>query len=408
MAEAVLYNNPNEPEFPYEEVAKDAYIQNIPKLIDELTNTHIDSFESHDAFRFDTLIHLILVFARARTASLEADPYVPISLISPIVKRLNQILSSIGAEHHHVAIVRRNRYGQNYFLTNKNSRRFIWKQRLTHYEIGSNLDFFASGHMGTSPIIATSRIVEVTGKYHISIVVEVVRPDLATERELVEFEEFNIKKEQLFNQTMIRLNLPYRFKWFFWIKTTSKNDFINVMRSSTPPSIEWWNRNFFFVNGFEVVRNVGSGLGFVNGETRFEECWETIQLVFNFITEHFNEEVLSRATLLYYENFEKLFNTIRVAISPGNRSPQEIHAEIASLLKSFKIENADQCNEPPATSSKPSICGFRNPRALATAVFRNLIETFRMYTVERWKLNPIPRTIGMQTRTREADKVVFV
>ena len=267
MAEAVLYNNPNEPEFPYEEVAKDAYIQNLPKLIDELTNAHMDSFTCYDTFRFDTLIHLILVFARARTASLEVDSYVPISSISPIVKRLNQILSSIGAEHHHVAIVRRNRHGQNYFFTNKNSRRFIWKQKLTHYEVGSNLDFFASGHMGICPVLATSRMVEVSGKYQISIVVEVVRPELATEKELVEFEEFNVKKEQLFNETMIRLNLPYRFKWFFWINATNKDDFIKVMKSSTPPSIEWWNRNFFFVNGFEVVLNVGSGLCFVNGES---------------------------------------------------------------------------------------------------------------------------------------------
>ena len=82
-------------------------------------------------------------------------------------------------------------------------------------------------------------------------------------------------------------------------------------------------------------------------KARFEECWETIQLAFNFMSEHFNEEVRSRATLLYSENVEKLFNTIRVAISPGNRSPQEIHAEIASLVKLFEIENADQCKEPP-------------------------------------------------------------
>jgi hypothetical protein len=164
--------------------------------------------------------------------------------ICPSVKefanRLNLILRSlpkeIGARRHEIELVERGH--SNVWITCRHRSRFIWKRRLiNHHEAGLNLDLAAPGHILRSCPAVISHIIEIS-PLHADIVTEIIRLDYVDDR--VMRKDFNQRKTALFNSTMIRLNLTYRFDHFLSSSDTEQH-VDETMKSETPPSSEWWN-----------------------------------------------------------------------------------------------------------------------------------------------------------------------
>src|ERR1700737_4168697 len=132
MAEQALYGNSAEPTFPFDAV-RDRLSWLPCYLADNISNP---------AFDLEPLLNTILVFARARTSTLQN--MASWNHVRRLVKRLNAVVDSVpGASHHKVELVRRGPY---YFVTCSRSPRFNWSVHLTQRDVGRNLDMFASGH----------------------------------------------------------------------------------------------------------------------------------------------------------------------------------------------------------------------------------------------------------------------
>src|SRR5271169_2435591 len=156
MAEEALYKNVHEPKFPFELVINrikwlPAYLSSIEKKPFEVVGRE----RSRNLDLFPCILDTVLVWARARTAALH--PNQDFKVCRSLVSRLNSVLEEVGpkALYHKLEIVNR---GQDYFVTCRNSPRFNWKSRLTHLEIGRNLDFAASGHLFGSPLPRRYRV----------------------------------------------------------------------------------------------------------------------------------------------------------------------------------------------------------------------------------------------------------
>jgi hypothetical protein len=237
MAESCLFGNFDEPTFPYQLVA--ALLAWVPAYIDGLTPNR---GRNHQQARlYIVLVNTFLVFSRARTSATFDD--IDISICRDFANRLNSTLRSLpetcGAAHHQIEVVRRNNFS--IFITCSRSPRFIWKHYLTHHEVGVNLDYAAPGHLRIGDTVSRSKgseIVEISTHVHSSIVGEVVLIDYVTD--MPALEKFIERKTSLFNSTMARLKLPYRFD-SIWSDSNTIPDVEQAMRSETPPSVDWWH-----------------------------------------------------------------------------------------------------------------------------------------------------------------------
>ena len=341
MAEAALYSNLDEPPFPYELVA-DA-LSWVPTYIDAQSPKRGRSL--YQVRYFDALLNTVLVFARARTSALVGTA--DISGCQALAKRLNQILSSLPKEigaRHRIEIVERGR--SDVWITCCHSPRFIWKRRLTHREVGLNLDFAAPGHIRsrrTIPVVS-SRIVEVSGPIHTSIVSENIRLDYIDDRVMRSVEEFNQRKTAFFNSTMIRLKLPYRFEHFFEFAETGQH-VAETMKSATPPSTEWWHRHYYFLGDLLPYR-----MTFCSRESRIELYWPVIKQVYDFqrtldesltqIPPEFSEDLENIFTLVYRNTQPYIFHSTNPtsASSSTPLSPTELQEHISALLRNLVID----------------------------------------------------------------------
>src|SRR5204863_1893898 len=127
--------------------------------------------------------------------------------------------------------------------------RFNWKTSLTHREVGRNLDYFAPGHFGVPPgkpvsivfMIERSTLKELSAEF---VILEYLKDESAHHQ----FHKYIALRETLWNSTMEKLGLDYRFKCvvnYPGILDTVKC----VMASSSPPTREWWNDHCYFING---------------------------------------------------------------------------------------------------------------------------------------------------------------
>src|SRR5262249_41220138 len=142
------------------------------------------------------------------------------TLVPQFINKLNTILKRIpsGRGRPHLLQIYRNDRVK-WFIASKSSPRFMWSRKLTHREVGQNLDFFAAGHVIEDKhdhleTRSFSIFVELGNHVHTEVVVECVLinyiPNFAA------FRDFSLRKERLFNSVMERLLLPYRFKWFYY------------------------------------------------------------------------------------------------------------------------------------------------------------------------------------------------
>ena len=106
----------------------------------------------------------------------------------------------------------------------------------------------AASNLPSTESKVMSKIVEVSGSCMVPVVTEVVYLNYCDESDLKNLELFSLEKERFFNDTMMRLKLPYRFKWI--LETVDKDDELrSVIASSSPPSSKWWEDNYCFING---------------------------------------------------------------------------------------------------------------------------------------------------------------
>ena len=232
MAEESLYGNVNEPKFPFDRIAE--HLSWLPSRMSALENSIAEKSKSSE---FVALLQTVLVFCRGRTAGLEH--MMSWNACHELALSLNTALERAGAEalYHRIELVRR---GPNqFFVTCTNSPRFNWKARLTHLEVGRNLDYFAAGHMFLPPwppIHASITFYE-RKTMHQFLYEKVSLESLEDDVFLETLRRFNDSKQDLFNNIMERTGLPYRFKWVF-NTPHERQAIVTVLKESNPPTAE--------------------------------------------------------------------------------------------------------------------------------------------------------------------------
>ena len=382
MAEAALYSNFGEPPFPSELVG-DA-LSWVPAYIDRQCTKRGRNI--YQARRFDALLNTLLVFTRARTSALfgTAD----MSLCQDFANRLNEILRSlpkeIGARRQEIELVERGH--SDVWIICRHSPRFIWKRRLHHHEAGLNLDFAAPGHIrptgSRSCPAVTSRIIEVSGPLHADIVTEIIRLHYVDDRAMHAVEEFNQRKTALFNTTMIRLNLPYRFDHFLSSSETVQH-VAETMKSATPPSSEWWHAHYYFVGHVLPYK-----MTFCSRESRFELYWQVIQQVYDFeenlpfyqLVPEFSED-LEKVLGIMYRNAQPYVPHSISTSSFTPLSPAELSPQISELLRSLVIDNEQLLSGFPFDRTYEDI-----RRSGVYCLWKAISEWCKLHVLERWKL----------------------
>jgi len=237
----------------------------------------------------DQSAHTVLVFTRPRTSALHNMRQYNICMA--LTSRLNSVLQAIDATHHSMELVRR---GSNiFFITCSRSPRFSWKSRLTHREVGRNLDYFAAGHFLQPPFPPRGTISFVERESLTSLTNEIVYLEYFTDKaDWERLVAFTSAKEGLFNSVMSSLNLSFRFKWIF--DCPEKHvEVSQIVKNPFPPSQEWWDEHCVWADGFghdDVVLEMGGPM-FCNFNTRFKEFWPLIQRTHQFIMKYRRVEV---------------------------------------------------------------------------------------------------------------------
>jgi hypothetical protein len=380
MAEAALYSNPGEPPFPFE-LLRDR-LSWVPAYIDRQCTKRGRNI--YEAQHFEALVNTLLVCTRARTSALfgTAD----ISLCEDFATRLNRILRSlpnkIGARHE-IELVERGH--SHVWVTCRHSPRFIWKRRLNHRETGLNLDFAAPGHIRPSrncPAVV-SHIVEISGPVHASIVSENIRLDYVDDRVMQDVEAFIQHKTALFNSTMVRLKLPYRFDHFLSSSGTDQH-VAETMRLATPPSSEWWNGHYYFVG-----RVLPYNMTFCSRETLFELYWLVIQQVYDFeaklpliyLVPEFSEDLENVLAIVYRNTQPSVLHSISSSSSSTPLPPTELAEQISEVLRSLVIDNEQLLSNFPFEKRYNDI-----RRSGVYCLWKATSEWCKIRILERWKL----------------------
>src|SRR5208282_2326568 len=293
MAEQALYDNNDEPPFPFEEIRG-----RLSWLLAYLNN-HI-SYPSYD---LAPLLNTVLVFGRARTSTLQDRRQW--NEVHALTKDLNSALESIGALHHRIELVLRGRHS--FFVTCSHSPRFNWKLALTHYDVGRNLDYFAPGH-NTAGTKCSVHFVEMETLQ--TIMSEAVSLDhLKHDAVQNEFQKFNERRESLFNSTMEQLGLRYRFKCIVGSPGVLDN-IPRAMASPFPPSASWWEDNCFHVNGFYFPNIVmDSKYAFCGYNPQYVAYWPLMRLAFDFMMKYKRNEFLytsEETGVEYWKSMERI------------------------------------------------------------------------------------------------------
>jgi hypothetical protein len=220
----------SQPALPYEALAE--RIKWTPIYIEERTPLRVRNVVQD--IWYENFINVLLVFAHARTSMLADNIFYPVGRM--FIDRLNETLSDLGYSYHRLEIVRHDRTC--FFVVCHCSPRFLWKTRLTHRDVGINLDMFAACHLAPTPTThrAFSVIIEVSNAHaHSSIYTESVCFDFISDDEIGELKTFTRAKVQKFNSVMHLMRLLYRFVWD-WETLEKEDEVAKAMSSETPPT----------------------------------------------------------------------------------------------------------------------------------------------------------------------------
>jgi hypothetical protein len=380
MAESALYGNTREPAFPYEEIAK--HLAWVPQFIEGLTSKR--GRNKDESRLYDALINILLVFVRARTSTLQQNSFEPIC--RTFARRLNQTLSllreSDGAKHQIEIVPRNTDY---FFVTCKYSPRFNWKRRLTHREVGLNLDYCAAGHIGRHSSRMKIRVFEIHTSAHTTIMDELILQHWVPNMDSLL--KFLKARTALFNSSMTQLNLPYRFESIINIDE-KKEEVWRAVSQSTPPSPEWWKEHYL------AFRDMPYDMSFCSANSRFAHYWEVLCIVYDFDLAKRASSPPDRSWPLveYSANVEELFNLVYTTIeghegktSLSVPSPKEFERHVVARLRFLVIDPPPQPS-PVRTLRKSDLNRFLG----------HMKEALKMQTIERWKLrNPLVYNNGV-------------
>lgn len=280
-----------------------------------------------EEYLLEPCLNTILVFARARTSTLQS--LYSWNKLEDFTRHLNLAADSSGASHHQIELVRRG--PMTFFVTCSNSPRFNWNISLTHCDVGRNLDYFAPGHIRDhkerSP--DTEYIVYFIENNSLKdLTAEIVLPEYMKDEETwKEFRRFNQVRENLFNATMEALGLDYRFKCVI-ISPGIESSIRQVMENPLPPSPSWWEDYCLLVNGFGLLREITNiEFTFCGFETKYQTYWPLLQLGFSFIMKFKRHEYIKK----YIRNLGPIENVLsRIKSMTEDESPPESLDKILS------------------------------------------------------------------------------
>src|SRR5271170_6934659 len=192
MAENILYGNVNEFPFPFELVVPE--LTWLPTYLANAEPSTVDNIDKwwEKYYNFRLMLNTILVWAGARTATLENTLLV--QKVKPLILKLNAVLAtsaSTGRKQKLVLVPR----GLNVFITRENNPRFNWDSRPTQLQIGRNLDYSAAGHMFSPPYPPRGSMDMIERTTNLQLYGECFLLDsLMDESARVEFQRFNDTK----------------------------------------------------------------------------------------------------------------------------------------------------------------------------------------------------------------------
>jgi hypothetical protein len=282
MAERVLYDHLLDKEFQVSQL-----VDRLPWLPEVLAASEpsIPSASDPMTSNFRALLDTALVFGGARTAALH-----PVSCLKSahdLVRRLNSILDT-SKNNLRLEIVYRG--PSQFFITRACSPRFDWSVRLTHTQVGRNLDYFAAGHMFRPPFPDRGALFFIETNTTTVISVEAVLLESLSGFEFYnQLASFSDRKEQLMNETMQELDLKYRFKWF--LNTPEERQVVKTFMEASvlPPNDEWWEKYFYLLN-WPTEPDARPHLFFCRHETHFRQHWPLLQFLYFFNSKYVRHE----------------------------------------------------------------------------------------------------------------------
>lgn len=152
-----------------------------------------------------------------------------------------------------------------------------------------------------------SHLVEYTGSGQTDIVIEHVYLDLISNVE--EFKDFSRRKEE-FNSVMTRLGLPYRFKWV-WEPCNIEETFDVVVNDERPPSLSWWQNNFYFLNRSDYSH---FSMAFCSPNSNYQQFWPFIQSFYRWMRGHKRNEIDLLQHPQYWEKLEQFFTSVSILL----------------------------------------------------------------------------------------------
>jgi hypothetical protein len=394
MAERALYDNNKEPWFPFDAVRK--HLCWLPAYLDERI--------TRPSYDMEPLISTVLVFGRARTSTLQGPFWW--REIRALVKRLNSALELArepGACHKLEMVIR----DRNFFVTCSNSPRFNWSHKLTHRDVGRNLDFFAPGHMSITEPKCYVSFVEIGSMQ--TIMAEAVLLDALEGNDVRnELEKFNQAREVLFNSTMERLGLRYRFKCIVEIPPTLCS-VPELVLASNPPTQDWWEDNWVFVNrrSFLLQNRLDSRFTFAGSGAQYKAYWPLIKATFHFLNEYGRDDywyTSEETGLEFWKSVENMCARIRSKCDQEGSDEDietfidEIIVEIDKLAKQadspYKTPYAGTVRDPlpPQFPERIRTSCFQPIRALGFKL-TSAKKLAKLYLFQRYKLrNRLVRT----------------
>ena len=384
MAEQALYDNANEPLFPFEAV------RSRLSWLSVYLNDHITC----PPYDMEPFLNTILVFGRARTATLQGQFWW--NELNELTRRLNSTLEAVNASHHKLELVPR---GESFFVTCSRSPGFDWKVQLTHGDVGRNLDFFAPGHLSPTEPKCFVQFIEV-GSMQITmaeaVLIDAFKDDLVRDA----FQLFNERRESLFNTTMKELGLPYRFKYVVTFPCRMSS-VPRIMSNVLPPSASWWEDNCVYVNGYFLSGTVmDSRFAFCGFDTKFDVYWPLMTMMFDFVVKYGQSEywyTSEETGIVFWKSFESICHRVKSKCD-HYQSAEEADEFVDEIKQELKVL-AEQADKPNKTKYKGEFRPDLPPRfkknipkwlrRLQYTKFKIIWarELVRMYLFEHRKLN---------------------
>lgn len=282
-------------------------VDRLPWLPEILAASEPNPSTNPDTSSFRTLLDTVLVFGGARTSALHPVAY--IDVCRNLVNRLNLVLDASREEFRFYGLEIVYRGPAQFFITRTYSPRFDWGLRLTHLQVGRNLDYFAAGHVFNPPWPDRGGLSFIECNTMTVISVEIFL--LESLRNLEFYDQlvsFSDRKEKLMNTTMQELGLNYRFKWV--LNAPEQRELVKtVMQQPIPPSEEWWEKYCYLINT-PGTPETHLNIPFCRYKTHFREHWPLLQFLYLFNSKYVRLEyydINAYCHFDYWATIKKIF-----------------------------------------------------------------------------------------------------